>query len=49
MDCIEDIWELNYTCLKLSVFMRNWVDNKGMVMVDENGFALVDSNKEGIR
>ncbi|KAL5539689.1 hypothetical protein UlMin_042237 [Ulmus minor] len=44
---IEDIWELNYTQFKLPVFRCKWVDNKGGVKVDENGFTLVDLNKEG--
>ncbi|KAL5576600.1 hypothetical protein UlMin_018299 [Ulmus minor] len=44
---IEDIWELNYTQFKIPVFRCKWVDNKGGVKVDENGFTLVDLNKEG--
>ena len=28
-------------------FRCKWVDNKGGVKVDENGFTLVDLNKEG--
>ena len=44
---IEDIWELNYTQFKILVFRCKWVDNKGGVKVDENGFTLVDLNKEG--
>lgn len=44
---IEDIWELNYTSFKIAVFRCKWVDNKTGVKVDENGFTLVDLNKEG--
>ncbi|KAL5555691.1 hypothetical protein UlMin_037927 [Ulmus minor] len=44
---IEDIWELNYTQFKIPVFRCKWVDNKGGVKVYENGFTLVDLNKEG--
>ncbi|KAL5558570.1 hypothetical protein UlMin_034781 [Ulmus minor] len=44
---IEDIWELNYTQFKIPIFRCKWVDNKGGVKVDENGFTLVDLNKEG--
>ena len=44
---IEDILELNYTQFKILVFWCKWVDNKGGVKVDENGFTLVDLNKEG--
>ncbi|KAL5583046.1 hypothetical protein UlMin_015488 [Ulmus minor] len=44
---IEDIWELHYTQFKIPVFRCKWVDNKGGVKVDENGFTLVDLNKEG--
>ena len=44
---IEDIWELNYTSFKVAVFRWKWVDNKTGVKVDENGFTLVDLNKEG--
>ena len=44
---IEDIWELNYTQFKILVFRCKWVDNKGGVKIDENGFTLVDLNKKG--
>ena len=44
---IEDIWELNYTQFKIPIFQCKWVDNKGGVKFDENGFTLVDLNKEG--
>ncbi|KAL5563273.1 hypothetical protein UlMin_033020 [Ulmus minor] len=44
---IEDIWELNYTQFKIPIFRCKWVDNKDGVKVDENGFTLVDLNKEG--
>ncbi|KAL5551593.1 hypothetical protein UlMin_001769 [Ulmus minor] len=44
---IEDIWELNYTSFKVAVFRCKWVNNKTGVKVDENGFTLVDLNKEG--
>ena len=44
---IEDIWELNYRQFKIPIFWCKWVDNKGGVKVDKNGFTLVDLNKEG--
>ena len=44
---IEDIWELNYTQFKIAIFRCKWVDNKGVVKVNKNGFTLVDLNKEG--
>ena len=46
-DVIEDICELNYTQFKIPVFRCKWVGNKSGVKVDENGFTLVNLNKEG--
>ena len=44
---IGDLWELNYKQFKILVFQYKWVDNKGGVKVDKNGFTLVNLNKEG--
>ena len=44
---IEDIWELSYTQFKILIFRCKRVNNKVRVKVDENGFTLVDLNKEG--
>ncbi|RVW84608.1 hypothetical protein CK203_048116 [Vitis vinifera] len=42
---ITEIWDLDYTMFRISIFKCDWVDNKNGIKVDDLGFTLVDFNK----
>ena len=44
-EVIIEIWDLDYTMLKISVFKCDWVDNKNGIKVYDLGLTLVDFNK----
>ncbi|KAL0541535.1 hypothetical protein IC582_021587 [Cucumis melo] len=44
---IQEIWDLNYNTLNVSVFKCDWVQNSGGVQIDELGYTLVDLNRVG--
>lgn len=39
---IDEIWQLDYHMLKITLFKCDWVKNMGCVKVNELGFTLVD-------
>ena len=41
---IEEIWELDYFALKVSVFKCKWIDGES-VQKDRDGFTVVDQSK----
>lgn len=44
---IDEIWLLDYTNFKVSVFKCDWVDSKNGIKTDDMGFTLVDLNRVG--
>ena len=42
---ITEIWDLDYTKFRITVFKCDWVDNNNDIKVDELGFTLVDLTK----
>ena len=47
---IENIWEINYVKFKVPLFRCTWVNNlRSGVMVDKEGFTLVDFSKVGYK
>jgi hypothetical protein len=44
---IQDIWEMDYTRFRVTVFGCKWVDNNYGVQIDNSGFILVDFNRVG--
>ena len=42
---ITEIWDPDYTILRIPVFKCDWVDNKNGIKFDDLGFTLVDFSK----
>lgn len=44
---VDEIWQLDYHMLKITLFKCDWVKNTSCVKVNELGFTLVDLHRIG--